>query len=168
MLLGRLNPARIFVFACIFMFSTLMALSPAYAGPLKPVPGKFTAVMQGVDPDTGELIFEGPKDGPIPGHLAIRASIIRQTGMAMHLAANWTLTTPWGEIIKGENALVLNTKSLHFREHGVVVDATGSLTERIGSFIVVQGEISDLDFVPGATTVTGNATIVPSQAKRYQ
>ena len=142
-----------------------LAIAPtANAGPLKPVTGEFTVIMQGADPNTGELIFEGPKGGEIPGHLAIRAAITRQTGVALHLQARWTLTTPWGETMDGENTLHLNTKSLHFNEHGIIVDATGSLSERIGSFIVIRGEISDLGFVPGVTEVTGQSTIVPSQA----
>lgn len=150
---------------CLF---ALIFTPTTNAGPLKPVTGEFTVVMQGVDPRTGELIFEGSKGGEIPGHLAIRAGITRQTGVALQLAARWTLTTPWGETMDGENTLHLNTKSLHFNEHGIIVDATGSLTERIGNFIVIHGEISDLNFFPGVTEVTGQATIVPSQAKKYQ
>jgi hypothetical protein len=111
------------------------------------------------------LIFEGSKTGSLPGHLAIRAAITKQTGIALHIAARWTLTTPWGETLQGENTNVLNTSSLHFRENGVIVDATGGLAERIGNFVVIRGEISDLNFFPGVTQVSGHATYVPSQAK---
>ena len=168
MLKRKANSKRMLSAIGILGLTALMLLPATHAGSLKPVAGEFTVVMQGVDPDTGELIFEGPKGGPIPGHLAIRAGITRQTGAALHLAARWTLTTPWGETMDGENTLLLNTKSLHFREHGVIVSATGDLTERIGNFIVIHGTISDLDFIPGVTEVNGQSTIVPSQAKKNQ
>ena len=146
-----------------FLSLLTVAISPyANAEPLKPVTGKFTATLQGFDPDTGELILEGSKTGSIPGHLVIRAGITRETGLALHLAARWTLTTPWGEIIKGENTGVLNTSTLYFREHGIIVEATGDLEERIGNFVVIRGEISDLDFYPGITQVSGQVTYVPS------
>ena len=58
----------------------------------------------------------------------------------------------------------MNTASLHFRENGVIVDATGSLAELIGNFMVVHGQASDLNFIPGVMEVNGTATIVPSQA----
>jgi hypothetical protein len=138
----------------------------ANADSLRPVPGEFSVVFLGADPSTGELIAEGPKTGPLSGHLAIRSLITQQTGVALHFSAHWTLTTPSGETISGENSGVLSTASLHFREHGVIVDASGSLTERIGNFIVIEGQFSDLNFVPGVTQITGKATIVPSQASQ--
>lgn len=145
-----------------------MFIPTANAEPLKPVTGEFTVVMQGVDPGTGELIFEGLKTGSLPGHLTTRTALIKQTGVAIHLATRWTLTTAWGEIIEGENTAMLNTASLHFREHGVIVDATGFLIERTGNFVVIQGEISDVNFIPGITEATAHVTYVPSQAKKYQ
>jgi len=147
---------------------TVFSLGSANAGPLKPVPGEFTAVMVGIDYDTGELIFEGSKTGALPGHITIRSALIRETGVAIHLAARWTLTTPWGDVIEGENSAVLNTKSLHFREHGIIVNATGAQTERIGNFVVIHGEINGLPFEAGVTEVTGHVKYVPSQAKKYQ
>ena len=156
---------------CITRIVGMMVLlfaTTVHGEPLKPVPGEFTATLQGVDPSTGELILEGPKTGAIPGLLTIRAAITKQTGVALHLAARWSLTTPWGETIQGENTGVLNTSSLHFREHGVIVEGTGSLAERVGNFIVIRGDISDLNFIPGVTQVSGHATYVPSQAKRPQ
>lgn len=143
----------------------LALVAGAGAQPLKPVPGDFTVVFQGADPGTGELLFAGTKDGALPGNLTIRSRIARQTGAALHLNANWTLHTPWGDTMAGENSLLLNTRSLHFREHGIVVEATGALVARVGNFIVIQGEISDLGFVVGVTTVTGHAMLVPSQAR---
>lgn len=148
----------------ILGFSASILSIVASADPLKPLPGEFTVVMQGADPQTGELIFEGYRTGAISGHLAIRAAITRQTGVALHLSAHWTLTTSWGDTMDGENTLVLNTESLHLREHGIIVDATGSLEERIGNFVVIRGQISDLAFYPGVTQVTGHVTVVPSQA----
>ena len=136
------------------------------AEPLKPIPGEFTVTLQGFDSSTGEFIFEGFKTGELSGHLTTRVSLIRQTGMAMHLATRWTLMTDWGETVEGENTSVLNPASLHFREHGLIVDATGSLTERIGNFVVIHGEVSDVYFIPGLTEVTGSVMIVPSQAKK--
>ena len=91
--------------------------------------------------------------------------ITKQTGVAIHFCASWTITTLWDETISGENTSLLNTASLHFREHGVIVDATGSLTELIGNFIVIHGEISDLNFFPQFTEVTGQTSIVPAQAE---
>jgi hypothetical protein len=123
----------------------------ANADSLRPIPGEFSVIFVGVDPSTGELIAEGPKTGPLS---------------ALHFSAHWTLTTPSGETISGENSGVLSTASLHFREHGVIVDASGSLTERIGNFIVIEGQFSDLNFVPGVMQITGKATIVPSRASR--
>ena len=158
---------RIISFIFLVGFLTVGFTTTVTAEPLKPIPGEFTVTLQGFGPN-GELILEGPKTGPLPGHLAIVAGITRQTGVALHLAAHWTLTTPWGEIIKGENTGVLNTSSLHFREHGVIVDATGDLEERVGNFIVIHGQISDLYFIPGTTQVSGHATIVPSQAKKWK
>ena len=152
----------------ILSFFILAILPTANAGALKPVAGEFTVVMVGVDFDTGELIFEGSKTGALPGHLTTRTAIARETGVALHLATRWTLTTPWGEIIEGENSAVLNTKSLHFREHGVIINATGAEAERIGNFVVIHGEISDLTFTPGVTEATAHVTYVPSQAKKYQ
>lgn len=134
------------------------------ANPLKPIPGEFTAVMTGVDPDTGELIFEGYKTGVLPGHLTTRTTLVQQTGVALHLATRWTLVTPWGETLKGENSAVLNTISLHFREHGIIIFATENLTERVGDFVIIHGEISDVYFIPGVTEATAQVTYVPSQA----
>lgn len=152
----------------ILSFFALVILPTANAGPLKPVPGEFTVVMVGVDFNTGELIFEGSKTGALPGHLTTRTALTRETGVALHLATRWTLTTPWGEVIEGENSAVLNTKSLHFREHGVIVNATGGQAERIGNFVVIRGEISDVNFIPGVTEATAHVKYVPSQAKKYQ
>lgn len=152
----------------IFSFFALVILPAANADALKPVPGEFTVVMVGVDFNTGELIFEGSKTGALPGHLTTRTAITRETGVALHLATRWTLTTPWGEVIEGENSAVLNTKSLHFREHGVISHATGAQVERIGNFVVIHGEISDLTFTPGVTEATAHVKYVPSQAKKYQ
>lgn len=162
----RLIP-QISVFAILGFFA-LVILPTANAGPLKPVPGEFTVVMVGFDFDTGELIFEGAKTGALPGHLTTRTAITRETGVAIHLATRWTLTTPWGEVIEGENSAVLNPESLHFREHGIIVNATGAQAERIGNFVVIHGEISDVDFIPGVTEATAHVKYVPSQAKKYQ
>lgn len=158
------NTTQRFLVICIFGFLSVVFVPDTNAEPLGPVPGEFTVILQGFDPNTGELIFEGFKTGALPGHLAIRAALTRQTGMAVHLSAHWTLTTPWGETMEGENTAVVNTASLHFREHGLVVDATGGLTERIGNFVVIHGEVSDVDFIPGVTEATAHVTIVPSQA----
>jgi len=136
------------------------------AEPLKPIPGEFTVTLQGFDTNTGELIFEGFKTGALPGHLVTRVALIKQTGMAMHLATRWTLTTTWGETVEGENTSVLNSRSLHFREHGIIVDATGSLTERIGNFVVIQGTVTDVNFIPGVTEASARVIYVPSQAKK--
>lgn len=134
------------------------------AEPLAPVFGEFAAVFEGIDPNTGELIFEGFRTGEISGELSARVLLTKQTGVALHLLTRWTVTTPWGEIIRGENTALLNTASFHFREHGVIVEATGSLAELIGNFIVVHGQFSDLDFIPGVTEVTAQAIYVPAQA----
>lgn len=99
----KYRATRTLLFITLLSFLSVVFTTAVNAEPLKPIPGEFTATLQGVNPDTGELILEGPKTGPIPGHLAIRAAITRQTGVALHLAARWTLTTPWGEIIQGEN-----------------------------------------------------------------
>ncbi|MGD8484774.1 MAG: hypothetical protein PVJ63_06575 [Thioalkalispiraceae bacterium] len=151
------------------LISLLVLLSLVFtplvnAGPLRPAPGEFTMVMTGVDTGTGELIFEGWKTGALPGHLTARAALIKQTGVALHLATRWTLVTPWGEQIDGENTAILNPKSLHIQEHGVIVDATGDLAERIGNFVVIHGTVSDTYFLPGTTSVTARVTYVPSQA----
>ncbi len=168
MLKEKAKATRALFLIALFGLFSLAFLPNADAGALKPVPGDFTAVFQGPDWDTGELIFVGSKTGEIPGHLVIRVGIVRETGVALHLAARWQLMTPWGDTMDGENSLVLNTKTLHFNEHGIVVDATGSLTERIGNFIIIHGDISDLAFEVGITTVTGEALIVPSQGKKYK
>lgn len=152
----------------ILSFFALVILPTANAGPLKPAPGEFTVVMVGVDFVTGELIFEGSKTGALPGFLTTRTALTRETGVALHLATRWTLTTTWGEVIEGENSAVLNTESLHFREHGVIVNATGDQAERIGNFVVIHGEISDVDFIPGVTEATAHVKYVPSKAKKYQ
>jgi hypothetical protein len=153
---------RDFIFIAFLSLLTVAMSPSAIADTLKPVPGKFTATLQGVDPDTYEMIFEGSKTGPIPGHLVIRAGITRQTGLAIHLAPTWTLTTPGGETIKGENTGVLNTTTLTFHEHGIIVEATGDYQERVGNFVVIRGEISDLEFYPGITQVSGHVTYVPA------
>ena len=157
---------RTLSFITLLGFLAAVFTSTTNAEPLKPIPGEFSVIFQGADPQTGELILEGLRTGPLPGHLSIRATLTRQTGAALHFSARWTVTTPWGETISGENTAVLSTASLHFREHGVIVKATGDLTERIGNFIVIHGKFSDLSFMPGVMEVTGHATIVPSQAKK--
>lgn len=162
---GSILPISVFA---ILGFYALVILPTANAAPLKPAPGEFTVVMVGVDFNTGELIFEGSKTGALPGHLTTRTALTRETGVALHLATRWTLTTPWGEVIEGENSAVVNTKSLHFREHGVIVNATGAQAERIGNFVVIHGEISDVNFIPGVTEATAHVKYVPSQAKKYQ
>ena len=160
------SATRILLFIGMLGLLTVLFTPTINAEPLKPIPGEFTVTLQGFDSSTGEFIFEGFKTGELSGHLTTRVSLIRQTGMAMHLATRWTLITPWGETITGENTAVLSTASLHFREHGLIVEATGSLTERVGNFIVIHGEFSDLSFMPGVMEVTGSVMIVPSQAKK--
>ena len=162
------NTTRRLLVICVFSFLTVVFAPATNADHLGPVPGEFTVILQGFDPNTGELIFEGFKTGALSGHLLTRISLTRQTGMAMHLATRWTLTTASGDIIEGENTSVLNTASLHFREHGLIVDATGGLTERIGNFVVIHGEVSDVDFIPGVTEATAQVTYVPSQAKNLE
>lgn len=162
------NMMRALFLIGVLGLSSLAFLPSVNAAELKPVPGEFTVVLVGADPNTGEMIFEGFKTGAIPGHLNIRVGITRQTGVILHLAARWTLTTPWGETMDGETSLILNTETLHFNEHGVIVAAEGSLAARVGNFIIIHGDISDLLFYPGMTTVTGHALIVPSQGKRYK
>lgn len=164
----KTNSIKTLSIISILSFFALVFLPTVNADPLKPVPGEFAIVMQGVDPDTGELIFEGLKTGELLGHLTTRSAIIKQTGVAIHLATRWTLITPWGEVIEGENTAVLNTESLHFREHGVIVDATGNLAERIGNFVVIHGEVSDVNFIPGITEAKAHVTYVPSYANKYQ
>ena len=159
------SATRTLLFIGMLGLLTVLFTPTINAEPLKPIPGEFSVIYQGADPQTGELILEGPKTGPLPGHLSIRATLTRQTGTALHFSARWTLITPWGETITGENTAVLSTASLHFREHGLIVEATGSLTERVGNFIVIHGEFSDLSFMPGVMEVTGSVMIVPSQAK---
>ncbi len=144
-----------------------VVLSPTInAEPLKPIPGEFTVTLQGYDSSTDEFIFEGLKTGELSGHLTTRVSLTRQTGTAMHLATRWTLITDWGETVEGDNTSVLNPASLHFREHGLIVNATGTLTERIGNFVVIHGEVSDVYFIPGITEAKAHVTYVPSQAKK--
>jgi len=151
----------------IILAFTVAIFSPFLnADPLNPVHGEFSAVLQGFDPDTGEMILEGQRTGALPGHLAIRASISKQTGAALHTAARWTLITPWGETIQGENTGLLSTTSLHMRENGIIVDATGDLTKYIGNFVVIEAEVSDLNFIPGVTQISGDATYVPSQGNK--
>jgi len=159
------NMMRALFFIGVFSLAFLPGVN---AAELKPVPGDFNVVLVGADPVTGEMIFEGLKTGDIPGHLNIRVAITRQTAVVLHLAARWTLITPWGETMDGENSLILNTKTLNFNEHGVIVSADGSLAARIGNFIIIHGDISDLLFYPGMTTVTGHALIVPSIGKKYK
>ena len=155
------NIVRRFIFIAFLSLLTVAMSPSAIADTLKPVPGKFTATLQGFT-DTGEMIFEGWKTGQISGHLVIRAGITRQTGLAIHLAPTWTLTTPGGETIKGENTGVLNTTTLTFHEHGIIVEATGEYQERVGNFVVIRGEISDLVFDIGTTQVSGHVTYVPA------
>lgn len=150
----------------VLTFLTFVFPPAINAKTLGPVTGDFTVIFEGVDPETGELIFEGYRTGEIPGELSIRVVLARQTGVALHLLTSWTLTTPWGEAIRGENTAILSTASLHFREHGVIVDATGSLDELIGDFVVIHGQFSDLGFIPGVMQVDGTATYVPSQKFR--
>ena len=147
-------------------FLLLIFAGNLYADSVRPISGEFNVEFVGTDPETGELVLEGPKTGALPGLLSIRAAVVRQTGVAMHLSARWTLTTTWGETMSGENTSVLNTKSLHFREHGVIVSATGSLTGHIDNFIVIHGQFNNLSFIPGLMEVNGVATIIPSQAKQ--
>ena len=144
----------------------ILLLSPLiHADALKPVRGEFNVVMQGVDPDTGELIFEGWKTGALPGQLTTRTALIKQTGVVLHLATRWTLVTPWGETLKGENTALLNTVSLHFQEHGVIVEANGNLADRVGNFVIIHGEVSDVYFWPGLTEASASVTYVPSQPR---
>jgi hypothetical protein len=148
----------------IVCFLFLLFAPVIHAENLAPAKAKFTVFFEGVDPITGELLFEGERTEPIPGDLSIRMVVTRQSGVALHFWACWTVTNTWGETISGENTGLLNTASLHFREHGVIIDATGSLSELIGNFIVIHGQVSDLSFIPGTMEVNGTATIVPSQA----
>ncbi len=165
----RRNTSYLTVLTTGFLSLLVLLLSAAWplAQTLAPVKGEFTVVFQGVDQDTGALIFEGFKTGEIPGDLSIRARLDRQTGTALHFLAEWKLLTPWNETMHGENTAVLSTASLHFREHGVIVAATGSLTELIGDFIVIHGQFSDLSFMPGLMQIDGVATIVPSRARLH-
>ena len=156
---------RTISFIFLVGFLTAAFTSTISAEPLKPIPGEFTVILQGFDPDTSEFIFEGYKTGELSGHLVTRVALTKQTGVAIHLATRWLLTTAWGDTIEGENTSVLNTKSLHFREHGIIVDATGSLTERIGNFVVIHGTVSDVNFDFGVTEASAHVTYVPSQAK---
>lgn len=167
MLRETADKMRVLFLIGVFGLLFLAFLPTVNAAELKPVPGEFSVVLVGADPNTGEMIFEGIKTGDIPGLLSIRVAIIRQTGVVLHLAARWTLATEWGDMV-GENSLVLNTKTLRFNEHGVIVAAEGILEERVGNFIVIHGNITDLLFYPGMTTVTGDALIVPSKGRKYE
>ena len=135
---------------------------------MKPISGEFTVTMTGVDPSTGELIFEGFRTGDLPGYLVTRTALVRQTGMALHLATRFTLTTALGETVEGENSAVLNTVSLKFHEHGIIVGASENVDELIGYFVIIQGEVSDVNFIPGVTTATAKILYVPSQGKKYE
>jgi hypothetical protein len=162
----RNSATRTLLFIGMLGLFTVLFTPTINAEPLKPIPGEFTVVLQDIDQNTGELIFEGYKTGPLSGYLTSRVALIRQTGVALHLATRWTLMTDWGETIEGENTSVLNPSSLHFREHGIIVNATGSLTERIGNFVVIHGEVSDVYFIPGVTKAKAHVRYVPSQAKK--
>ena len=154
---------RTLFFITLLSFLTV-AISPStIAEPLKPVPGEFTVVLQGFDPATSEFIFEGYKTGELSGFLTTRVSLTRETGAAMHLATRWTLITDWDDTIEGENTSILNPASLRFREHGIIVEATGDLEERIGNFVVIHGEVSDVNFIPGVTQATAHVKYVPSK-----
>ena len=164
----RTWPKRAFLLVGALICLAAINAPPVKADTIAPVRGEFTAVFEGVDSETGALIFEGFKTGELSGDLSIRAVLTRQTGRALHFSTSWTLATPWGETVSGENTALLSTASLHFREHGMIVDATGSLTELIGNFFVSHGEFSDLSFIPGVMRVDGTATYVPSQGFRGQ
>jgi hypothetical protein len=154
---------RIILNISLLVFVSIFPTSIVSAGQLKPISGEFTVVMSGVDPATGELLLEGWKTGELPGYLTIRAALTKQTGLAIHIASRWTLTTSSGDTVQGENTAIVNPVSLHFREHGVIVDATGSQAERVGNFVVINGTVSDVYFIPGMTTATARVVYVPSQ-----
>lgn len=162
------SATRTLLFIGMLGLLTVLFTPTINAEPLKPITGEFTVTLQDFDPNTSEFIFEGFNTGELSGHLITRVSLIRQTGMAMHLATRWTLMTDWGETVEGENTSVLNPASLHFREHGLIVNATGTFTKRIGNFVVIHGEVSDVYFIPGLTEAKAHVTYVPSQAKKQK
>lgn len=115
--------------------------------------------FQGINPQTGALQWEGDRSGELPGHLVIEAMITGETVNSIRFQATWTFTSEKGSM-RGNNIGIVNTATLHIEEHGEVTETSIDLNDYEGSFLLLQGYLSDLDFIPGETHMTAIATLM--------